>query len=83
METLSAALLLFLIMDPVGNIPVFLPLLKDLPARLFGATTLYRILGARVISALERLMGMLLVALSVQMFLDGLASYLNRAAVSG
>ena len=200
METLSAALLLFLIMDPIGNIPVFLPLLRDLPPRrrrivlarellialatlfvfllggqhildalslkqeavsiaggiilfligirmvfpapegvfgdapegepfivpmaipciagpsvmaallllghenpgrtvdwsialllawfgtaviLFGATSLYRILGARVISALERLMGMLLVALSVQMFLDGLASYLNRAAGTG
>src|SRR5438552_12470900 len=31
METLSAALLLFLVMDPVGNIPLFLTLLKDLP----------------------------------------------------
>ncbi len=30
MTTLSAALLLFLIMDPIGNVPVFLSLLKDL-----------------------------------------------------
>jgi len=30
---LSAALLLFLILDPLGNIPVFLSVLKPLPAR--------------------------------------------------
>lgn len=44
---------------------------------LMASTTLYRLLGARVIGAMERLMGMLLVALSVQMFLDGLKSYLG------
>jgi small neutral amino acid transporter SnatA (MarC family) len=44
---------------------------------LFAATSLYRLLGVRVLIALERLMGMLLVAVSVQMFLDGLASYLK------
>jgi multiple antibiotic resistance protein len=32
MTTLSAALLLFLVMDPLGNVPLFLSLLKDLPA---------------------------------------------------
>lgn len=31
MDTVSAAILLFLIMDPIGNIPIFLSLLKDLP----------------------------------------------------
>lgn len=31
MDTLSAAILLFLIMDPVGNVPIFLSLLKNLP----------------------------------------------------
>lgn len=46
---------------------------------LFSATALYRWLGHRVLAALERLMGMLLVALSVQMFLNGLASYLKSA----
>ncbi len=46
---------------------------------LFSATALYRILGDRALSAIERLMGMLLVALSVQMFLDGLAVYLHSA----
>jgi small neutral amino acid transporter SnatA (MarC family) len=46
-------------------------------AILFSATALYRFLGLRVLTALERLMGMLLVAISVQMFLDGLSTYLR------
>jgi small neutral amino acid transporter SnatA (MarC family) len=44
---------------------------------LFSATYLYRWLGTRVLIAVERLMGMLLVAISVQMFLDGLGTYVN------
>lgn len=36
-------------------------------------------LGKRGLIAIERLMGMLLVALAVQMFLDGLDAYLGRA----
>lgn len=32
MDTLSAAILLFLIMDPIGNLPVFLCILRALPA---------------------------------------------------
>ncbi|AXK71479.1 Marc family transporter [Lysobacter sp. TY2-98] len=44
---------------------------------LFFATVLYRFLGKRVLIAIERLMGMLLVAISVQMFLDGLSAYLR------
>lgn len=44
-------------------------------AILFSATALYRWLGDRVLVAVERLMGMLLVALSVQMFLDGVQAY--------
>jgi multiple antibiotic resistance protein len=46
-------------------------------AILFSATFLYRWLGTRVLTAVERLMGMLLVAISVQMFLDGLGTYLR------
>jgi multiple antibiotic resistance protein len=46
---------------------------------LFSATSLYRMLGTRVLIAVERLMGMLLVALSVQMFLDGVQAYLAPA----
>ncbi|MBB1472623.1 hypothetical protein H5368_06240 [Luteimonas sp. MC1782] len=45
-------------------------------AILFSATYLYKLLGIRALIAVERLMGMLLVAISVQMLLDGLASYL-------
>jgi multiple antibiotic resistance protein len=43
---------------------------------LFSATYLYKVLGTRVLVAVERLMGMLLVAISVQMFLDGVKAYL-------
>ena len=42
---------------------------------LVSSTYLYRWLGHSVLVALERLMGMLLVALSVQMFLDGVVAY--------
>ena len=44
---------------------------------LFSATYLYKWLGSRVLIAVERLMGMLLVAISVQMFLDGIGVYLR------
>lgn len=46
-------------------------------AILFCAPWLYKLLGRRALTAIERLMGMLLVAISVQMLLDGLASYLR------
>ncbi len=49
-------------------------------AILFSSTTLYRWLGLRTLTAVEKLMGMLLVALSVQMLLDGVAGYLGRSA---
>src|SRR5688572_6732625 len=48
-------------------------------AILFCAPWLYRLLGARVLSAIERLMGMLLVAISVQMLLDGLSGYFGHS----
>jgi len=40
-------------------------------AILFSATYLYKVMGQRVLIAMERLMGMLLVAISVQMLMDG------------
>ena len=43
---------------------------------LLSSTYLYKVLGARVLVALERLMGMLLVAISVQMLMDGISAYL-------
>lgn len=46
-------------------------------AILFSATALYKLVGWRALTAIERLMGMLLVAISVQMLLDGLATYLR------
>ena len=44
---------------------------------LFSAPLLYRLLGRSALTAMERLMGMLLVAISVQMFLDGIGTYLR------
>ncbi len=46
-------------------------------AILLSAPLLYKLLGSRALTALERLMGMLLVAISVQMLLDGLGTYLS------
>lgn len=46
-------------------------------AILFSATYLYKLLGLRALTAIERLMGMLLVAISVQMLLDGLVGFLR------
>lgn len=47
---------------------------------LWSATYLYKLLGESVLTALERLMGMILIALAVQMLLDGIAKYLHVAA---
>ena len=44
---------------------------------LFSSNILHRVLGKRGLIAMERLMGMILVALSVQLFLDGLATALG------
>ena len=46
-------------------------------AILFSATMLYKWMGRSALIAIERLMGMLLVAISVQMFLDGIGTYLK------
>ncbi|MDF2177813.1 YhgN family NAAT transporter [Aliiglaciecola sp. CAU 1673] len=40
----------------------------------------HRLLGERGLIAVERLMGMILVMISIQMFLDGIASYLEHTA---
>ncbi len=48
---------------------------------LLFSTYLFRWLGESVLTALERVMGMLLIALSVQMFLGGLASYLHGMGI--
>lgn len=46
---------------------------------LMCSTYLFKLLGESVLSALEKVMGMLLIALSVQMFLDGIAHYLRAS----
>ena len=56
------------------------PLIAGTAVVLFAATALYRWLGASVLSAFEKLMGMVLIAMSVQMLLDGLAGFLARVA---
>ncbi|BFL81683.1 hypothetical protein LFREDSHE_01330 [Shewanella baltica] len=38
-----------------------------------------RVLGEKGLTAVERLMGMVLVMISVQMFLDGISNYLKTA----
>jgi len=48
-------------------------------AILLSSNKLHRLLRERGLIALERLMGMTLVTMSVQMFLNGLAEYLARA----
>jgi multiple antibiotic resistance protein len=45
---------------------------------LFYATGLSRYLGERGLIAIERLMGMLLITVAVQMLMDGLAQALGR-----
>ena len=52
-------------------------------AILFSSTYLYKWLGSRVLTAIERLMGMVIVAISVQMLLDGLTAYLRLSPVAG
>jgi MarC family membrane protein len=50
---------------------------------LFSATLVYKWLGMRTLTAVERLMGMLLVAISVQMLLDGIGTYLSALPPRG
>jgi multiple antibiotic resistance protein len=47
-------------------------------AILIGAPFFYRALGERGLVAMERLMGMVLVMISVQMFLNGVATFMAR-----
>jgi multiple antibiotic resistance protein len=49
-------------------------------AILIAAPFFYRALGERGLIAMERLMGMVLVMISVQMFLNGVAKFLNHSA---
>ncbi len=48
---------------------------------LLCSTYLFRWLGESVLTALEKVMGMLLIALSVQMFLAGIVAYLHNSGM--
>ncbi len=48
---------------------------------LLSSTYLFRWLGESVLTALEKVMGMLLIALSVQMFLAGIVAYLRHSGM--
>lgn len=48
-------------------------------AILLSSTFLYRVLGDRGLIAMERLMGMLLVMVAIQMTMNGVATFLQRA----
>jgi len=49
---------------------------------LLSASSLQKILGKRGLTACERLMGLILILISVQMFLEGISSYLPMRSAS-
>jgi multiple antibiotic resistance protein len=76
-----AALLLIQSAAPAATGPLFLALtiawlLSGLI--LLASTFFYRVLGERGLIAMERLMGMLLVMVAVQMFMNGVKTFMNR-----
>ena len=88
---LSAFILLLLVLDPLRSLPVFIPLMCEVaPERrkrltlrevLIAFTVLLlrersrKLLGDSVVSALEKLMGLVLTAIAVEMILAGLKLY--------
>ena len=78
--SLLAVLLLFATAEPDRLMDLLLAALLAWAATflvLFSSTFLIRFLTKRGLVAIERLMGMVLVALSVQLFLDGVSGYLG------
>ncbi|MFA6004579.1 MAG: MarC family protein [Elusimicrobiota bacterium] len=47
-------------------------------AILFNAAAIAKLMGERVVTAMERLMGMILITIAVQMLLNGLAQFFGR-----
>lgn len=78
--SLLAVLLLFATAEPKELVSIlaaaFLAWLATFLV-LFSSTFLVRYLTRRGLVAVERLMGMILVALAIQLFLDGISSYLR------
>jgi small neutral amino acid transporter SnatA (MarC family) len=95
-EIFSAAVLLILVIDPFGNVPLVVSAMKNVPpARrawvvlreciaayviLVGAHRLQALLGERVVLAFERLMGLVLTALAVEMLLGGVRTFVTHIA---
>ena len=76
-----AALLLLQRADPGGTFGLWIAMSVAwllTAAILIAAPFFYRVLGERGLMAMERLMGMVLVMISVQMFLDGISAFLGR-----
>jgi MarC family membrane protein len=79
--SLLAVLLLFSTGDPDRLFDLLLAALIAWAATfivLFSSTFLIRFFTRRGLVAIERLMGMVLVALAVQLFLDGVSSYFGK-----
>ncbi|MBI2380925.1 MAG: YhgN family NAAT transporter [Gammaproteobacteria bacterium] len=84
MELYSAAIMLFLIMDPLGNIPLFLSTLKHLPPRrrrivilrelviAYGFMLLFLFFGQRMLDALQLSQQAISIAGSIILFLIAL-----------
>jgi multiple antibiotic resistance protein len=75
MRFFSVVITLLLIMDPLGNIPLFLSALKNVAPERRNRILVREI--QRGLIVMERLMGMLLVMLAVQMFMNGVAKFLK------
>ncbi|HET6630470.1 MAG TPA: YhgN family NAAT transporter [Woeseiaceae bacterium] len=76
-----AALLLLQRASPGGTVALWLAMTIAwllTAAILVGAPFFYRVLGERGLMAMERLMGMVLVMISVQMLLNGIGEFLGR-----
>lgn len=79
-STLAALLLLQRTTESFGALWLAMTAAWALSAVILLSSTLfYRVFKQKGLVALERLMGMLLVMLAVQMFLDGIAKYMHRA----
>jgi multiple antibiotic resistance protein len=76
-----ASLLLLQQSSPHSTLQLFLALTLAWSATaviLLSSTMLYRVLKERGLIAIERLMGMLLVMLAVQMFINGVAKFMTK-----
>lgn len=85
--SVCAVVLRLLVCGPVGNNPIFSSALRDLPHERRGgiigrecliavAEQLQRRLGERVVPAFERLMGLILAAIAVELMLRGIKTFI-------